>query len=103
MNVLEAAKSMSAYNERLRIDTLLVSQSESLAELEYWLKEIQVDIDYLNSLIEDGVTSKNVLNAKFLQCILQQQIRNRIYFFKKKLQKVYHHFKTNYPNEFKQL
>lgn len=103
MNIQEAAKSMSAYNERLRIDTDLVGQSESLSELEYWLKEIQVDIDYINSMIEDGMSSKNVVNARFLQSVLQQQIRNRIYFFKKKLQKVYQHFKTNYPNEFKQL
>ena len=103
MNISEAAKSMTAYNERLRIDTDLVGQSENLSELEYWLKEIQVDIDYINSMIEDGMSSKNVVNARFLQSVLQQQIRNRIYFFKKKLQKVYQHFKNNYPNEFKQL
>lgn len=100
MTTQEAASTMKIRNFRIGIGTLDVNRCEDMIQLDEWLEEVFLDVEYLNNIIRSGKEEDNIIQAMKLQKILAQQIKNRQKYLHELYQPIIDYFKLKYSQEY---
>lgn len=103
MNILKASLKMDVKNVRLQIGTKQVNECMDMTILDEWQDQIEEDISRMDRVIHAGEEGENTVTARFLQCVLSQQITNRLQYLHSIYQPMISYLKDQHPDEYSKL